>query len=368
MLTHVEISNYRGFRSFKMDGLAQVNLFVGKNNSGKTAVLEALQFLTSGGEMLTLAQAAERRGEVIFSRQDRAVRFEVSHFFHGHLLSVDSTFSIKGDNGYLPVTVKIVAISEGGSGKPKGDQPQPRTAPGFAIKIERSGEQARLARLGRDGGVSLEDAPYLFDPYNQRVVLQRGEQSSARFISVDSLDGATLGTMWDEVVLSKKESEVSEALKVLEPSLESIQMLTGMLPHAQVGSRTGAVVGLIGQRGRVPLGSMGDGMRRMLALSTSLVCAKAGSLFVDEIDTGLHYSVMADMWKLVIAKAVSSNVQVFATTHSWDCIEGLSLLCEREPGFVDSVAIHKIDRGLPHSVAFNGKSLVRMKKADIDPR
>lgn len=109
-------------------------------------------------------------------------------------------------------------------------------------------------------------------------------------------------------------------------------------------------------------------MRRMMALATSLAFSKGGCLFVDEVDTGLHYSVMPDMWRLVIAKAIASNAQVFATTHSWDCIEGLSVLCQREPELIKQVAVHKIDRALPNSVGFSGESLVRMLKSDIDPR
>ncbi|HQU47034.1 MAG TPA: AAA family ATPase, partial [Pirellulales bacterium] len=133
-------------------------------------------------------------------------------------------------------------------------------------------------------------------------------------------------------------------------------------------ARGGIVVGIKGQDSRLPLGSLGDGMRRLMAIATSLAFTKNGCLFVDEIDTGLHYSVMPDMWKLVIAKAGAANVQVFATTHSWDCIEGLSLLCQREPNWLSEVAIHKIDRALPSSVAFSRQSLVRMLKHDIDPR
>jgi len=77
---------------------------------------------------------------------------------------------------------------------------------------------------------------------------------------------------------------------------------------------------------------------------------------------------MPGMWKLVITKAAAANTQVFATTHSWDCIEGLSLLCQSEPDLMSSVAIHKIDRAVPHSIAFSGESVVRMVKSHIDPR
>jgi predicted ATPase len=133
-------------------------------------------------------------------------------------------------------------------------------------------------------------------------------------------------------------------------------------------SRGGIVVGVKGQESTLPLGSMGDGMRRLMALATALAFTRSGCLFVDEIDTGLHYSIMPDMWKLVVSRAVASNTQVFATTHSWDCIEGLSELCQTEPILEDEVAVHKVSPALPHSVPFSGASLVRMVKSDIDPR
>ena len=76
--------------------------------------------------------------------------------------------------------------------------------------------------------------------------------------------------------------------------------------------------------GSVPLGSLGEGLRRMLGIALCLVTARDGLLLVDEIDTGLYYSVLPDMWKLVFEVARRLNVQVFATTHSWDCISAFS--------------------------------------------
>lgn len=105
MLTRVDISNYRGFKSYRMEGLAQVNLVVGKNNSVKTAILEGIQFLTSGGDPSVLADVAERRGELLFARSEPSAFIEIGHFFHGHLLALDSAFSIKGDNGHPSVAV-----------------------------------------------------------------------------------------------------------------------------------------------------------------------------------------------------------------------------------------------------------------------
>ncbi len=47
MLRSFTVKNYRCFRDFTIGGLERVNLIAGKNNTGKTALLEAL-FLFSG--------------------------------------------------------------------------------------------------------------------------------------------------------------------------------------------------------------------------------------------------------------------------------------------------------------------------------
>ncbi len=73
-------------------------------------------------------------------------------------------------------------------------------------------------------------------------------------------------------------------------------------------------------------------------------CA-GGMLFVDEIDTGLHYTVMADMWRLIQAAAKLFDVQVFASTHSYDCVHSLSAICGTDETGMSEVSIQRIETG-----------------------
>ena len=109
-------------------------------------------------------------------------------------------------------------------------------------------------------------------------------------------------------------------------------------------------------------------MRRMLTLALSLVGAKKGLLLYDEIDTGLHYSVMSDMWKLVVRTAIQNNVQVFATTHSLDCLKGLAQFCERNSELASNVTVQSIDPELERSVALNAGEIVTAEFAGIEVR
>jgi AAA15 family ATPase/GTPase len=89
---------------------------------------------------------------------------------------------------------------------------------------------------------------------------------------------------------------------------------------------------------------MGDGLKRLLVLSVNLVTSAGGCLFVDEIDTGLHYSVIAKMWQLLIETARRLDVQVFASTHSLDCLQALARVCEEKPDLAGEVAVHRIQK------------------------
>ena len=112
MLTRIGIDNYRGFASYRMDGLAQVNLLVGKNNSGKTALAEAIHLVTAGGDPIVLAEAAQRRGEMTASDDSSRLFPDLTHFFHGHQFTAGSSFSLRSGNGYPTLTVRLIALPE----------------------------------------------------------------------------------------------------------------------------------------------------------------------------------------------------------------------------------------------------------------
>jgi predicted ATPase len=84
-----------------------------------------------------------------------------------------------------------------------------------------------------------------------------------------------------------------------------------------------AFVKLKGSSVPVSMSSQGEGVNRLLGIALGLVNARGGMLLVDEIENGIHYSVQPQLWRLILATARDLSVQVFATTHSWDAVEGL---------------------------------------------
>ncbi len=366
MLTRIDISNYRGFKSYHMDGLAQVNLLVGKNNSGKTALAEAIHLITTGGDPVVLSDAAQRRGELTAFDDSGRLSSDLTHFFHGHELSANSSFSLEADNGFPKLTVRLVPLSNDPALFSEAEE-EFESRPVFGVLIEGAvgfGSGSKDLGLTERGGL-------IFNP-KARLRLSPPILGAALppaiFVSTDTLAPRRLQQLWRQAVLDSIQQEVVSAMQIIESSIQQILYLPPDGGTRNIGSPRDWYVQSSEFQRPVPLGSFGDGVRRLMTLALALVRVRGGTLLVDEIDTGLHYSVMADMWDLVIKTAAEAGTQVFATTHSWDCIEGLSLSCQRNPKFIGKVAIHTVDRALPHSVAFAGDSIRRMVKHQIDPR
>ena len=138
-----------------------------------------------------------------------------------------------------------------------------------------------------------------------------------------------------------------EALRIIEPTIDRIatsgaeRRRSGLQPSV----RGGVLVRLEGIKNRIPIGSMGDGIWRMLGLALHVVHSRDGILLVDDIDTGLHHTVMEDMWKFLDTASKAYNVQVFATTHSRDCYEGLAAIAHDSVSDGSEVTIQRIERG-----------------------
>ena len=239
--------------------------------------------------------------------------------------------------------------------------------PTYGVRVE--------GAVGFGGGAKdlalSERGALIFNPRaraRQSIGISEGPVWPTLFVPTDSVPPRRLSQMWRQAILDSNQQDVVKAMRLVADSIREIVVLPPDGPQRNMPTSRDWYVVTTEFKKPIPLGSFGDGVRRLMSLALSLSRVSGGTLLVDEIDTGLHYSVMADMWKLVVKKSIESNVQVFATTHSWDCIEGLSQLCELEPDLMSKVAIHKIDHAIPHSVAFSGESIVRMVKSDMDPR
>jgi hypothetical protein len=158
---------------------------------------------------------------------------------------------------------------------------------------------------------------------------------------------------------------VLDALRFVDSSVEQIRSLG---PGGTYGPRGGFIVKRQGEASPFPLGSLGDGAWRMLTMAIVLTQCAGGILFVDEIDTGLHHTVMADMWRLIQAASKKFNVQVFASTHSYDCVYSLSTICRSPDNSGAEVTIQRIEADRPVAIPFSEAEIRTAAERQIEIR
>jgi hypothetical protein len=366
MLSTMQLENYRGFQQYRLTGLSRVNLLVGKNNCGKTSVLEAVHLLASGGDPGVLVTTASRRGEMM-TVPDEAERYRrperyvvVSHLFHRRKFGPNASFSVRTDDEDRSITVRAIDFEDFGESGEILEQVRDGKGefqPTLVVQIEGA---SAARRFGPQAYPATEQGAISSDLLHRRRRIQQrypGESVTVQFSAPGFLGPRSMNEMWDKAVIEGRESEIIEAMRILEPALADIFFLTGESSYRYPSNPEIFVASKGGPR-RYPLGSHGEGMRHLLALSLSLIEAQNGVLLVDEIDTGLHYSIMGDVWRLVTEVAGRSNVQVFATTHSSDCVRGLAWLCENHADLRSEVSLQKIEPELEQAVVLDADKIM----------
>jgi len=372
MIRSVQINGYRGLSDFKMGDLGRVNLLVGRNNSGKTSVLEALYLLSTAGDASAFWQLCTRRGERFIEDPDARygpqMEIDVSHLFTGHELSVGNRIAVTATNE-TPERSLTVVVAE-----PTDKEQQERLPPPLdgaaiprlrlALHVKSSPPTtSRTIPLTRQGGVTYEsiEAP----TRRATRASQRASGLPVHFISTESLSGNELIALWDRIQLTPNEQLVLRALKFVDPAIEQLRAMAGTRYY---GGKGGFIIKRDGVTMPFPLGSLGDGAWRMLAMAIVLTQCAGGMLFVDEIDTGFHYTVMAEMWRLIFSAAKEFNVQVFATTHSFDCVNALAAICHADVEANSEVTIQRIEADKHFSVPYSEAEIRAVAERLIEVR
>jgi len=350
MLDRLRIHNFRMLKDFSVEPLGRVNLIVGRNNSGKSTVLEAMRLLAEGGNGRFLQSLLGEHDELI-AVSDRdpegAAFLAIRNFFTGRTLpksdadfifiGSDISKSIKLEHIFFELQEELVKDKLGNV--LDGLRRQVRVP---ILKSAVKPDQAirEGLRTTQQGGLLTHSILWdMADPWspNRKTapdvsfgIIPYG------FIPTHFVDQDNLASWWDQVVFTPAEQRVLAALRIIEPNVDGLAFIKSPRdvrygrPRERAPDRI-PVVKLRGQAEPVPLNSMGDGMFRLLQLLLAASQAKGGFLLVDEFENGLHFTVQEAVWRMVFQIAVELDMQVFATTHSWDCIESFVRVAQERP-------------------------------------
>lgn len=346
MLTELHIKGFRCFQSLTAKPLGRVNLLVGKNNSGKTAFLDAVELLVADGPGLRLASLIRRKEFIqrtVENKQTGVFTTELSvyplNLLFGHMFFPGLQCRIAGRDQSLFLHCE-------------NKRPAFIGFSGPSIDVEKSHRNEEFSyQLNYEFG-------YPVQPHSNEVSLYN---PSVQFLPTTRMEMTQMTALWDEVQANDEDAQVLQTLRYIEPRVERL------LARGE-GEQRSFWVRLKGQKELVRLSSVGDGMRHLLALALNVAMSANRYLLIDEIDLGLHHSVMAKMWRMLIESARRLNIQIFATTHSIDCINALAEVQKELNLTPEDLMLHRLEADLHQTISYTPEEIVDAAKYDAEVR
>ena len=299
MLTSISLKRFRGFDHLVIPKFARVNLIGGINNSGKTGLLEAIYFLLE---------------------RDRAQLEKLPNLFRAES-------GVDEDRYFWRWLTQSGSESE--ATEIEGD-----VEPFGNAKVIWESSESQVKRLGQQ----------LFGVAGRKLVATDFDKAAlTKWPLVEVFSPRPSKPVEDAqafIQAAKKspdgEERVEALLREIEPRLKRVRAYPDERtnkPLVHIGLNFGEAL---------PAPQLGQGFNRLLRIYSALIGAEAKVFLVDEVETGLHHSVLSTVWKGLAAVARKEDVQIFATTHSREAILAAHRVFSQEPSY--DLAYHRLDR------------------------
>ena len=269
LIRDIKINSYKLFQDFEVNNLGRVNLIGGKNGIGKSAFMEA-SYINSGSFTIK---------EFIYT------------MFKVGVTRVNSNI-ISND-----IVVDKKSFIERFSG----------------LNIKSSINRTQF-RIEESNGIKR----YIFDFDNQHIEVNANDfsfdttpKSNNQFIDNFGLSYSEIVSAYGYIQRRDEEQYLNGILNEMDSRIKSFKIIEDK-PQCRVGDKY------------LELSEFGDGIRQVVSIVTELFKSENGYLYIDEIDNGIHYTMLDRVWEAILELSDRLNVQLFAVTHSKECIESFA--------------------------------------------
>lgn len=330
-LPSLSITGFRGIDSLAIERLGRVTLLAGKNSVGKTTILDAVRVYAARGHHAVLSELLENRDEFSIATDEDGNTIYATDFsalFHGRDVAKLGSMSIGPES--TPDQLKIEKASLTNEQTSLFEKFLPSNivddhTQAFRVVFQNSAHVLPWVNtLGP--GPSRRSGRFRRHPELRRIFddTELLYPIGCESLGPGMLSNNEISRFWDAVALTDDENRAVQALRLILGSEVDRLAVIGDDdgPYRSQGRRV--VVKLRNQIRPVPLKSLGDGALRLSGVALALTNSRDGFLLIDEAENGIHYSVQRDFWRMVLQAAHENNVQVIATTHSFDCVRGFA--------------------------------------------
>ncbi len=307
-LKSFEVSGFKKFDDLKLEDLGQFNLIIGDNNVGKTSLLEALcssNYLDVFGKSLANINLHIKKNQNLNKS-----------FIHQYFCNEKEGF---------PQTIIIIEKSN----------------KEYTIKLTRKNENEvyGLSIINSQMHLVNEDEIGNSLNFNNDFISKYSFDLSVPFIP--------FGALYQHELTEEYSKYIQQSVKKKERFISALSNILKRIKNIEVNSSLSSQPVLyIAENYKdalSPLSNYGDGTVKLFRILLSLFGSNFyySRLMIDEIDTGVHYRHLKDFLKSLFQVAKEEKKQIFATTHSKECIENFTKALE-ETGMQDEGRIIRL--------------------------
>jgi AAA15 family ATPase/GTPase len=336
MIRDIEIQNFRCFDRTKIEGFDRVNLIGGKNNSGKTALLEALIVANDPDDILALKDLRKESTETNQALPEQTLE----NLYFERKSSQKIELKTQDDAGVIINTSvsfyqDFSSIPEDSLSNLENSESIDRVLRNF---FERGSDTPPILEINCfsekvDCKDLLENISHHLLFVDTEVCIKafvNSELFSLRETPPEHLDllpvipvftnrsRAKIAQDYERLILQEKEKqqyEVLKAFQILDPLIEKIESFSIGSPNLYLTRK--------GEK-RLPIALFGDAINRLARIVLKLLNNNSSILLIDEIENGIHYTNQREFWQILFRLAIELDTQIFATTHSLEMIRAFA--------------------------------------------
>lgn len=346
IINKICIDTFKGIESLELDKCGDVNLIVGDNNTCKTTVLEAIQFLQYPNDFREMIRISRKRDIASRRPRDITVLESFLNIFNATQSDENKEVSLKFISKDIMNTLKItgevkeVYITENEineiSKYKRGimfEHEEEIPVKEFRGIVEYNSNSVEvfineLTDIYRYGDMSLNK--------KEKVV------QMSYLTSIDHMNERFSTGIISDAIFNNKKSGLLDLLRLFDENIEGLEILsktnslraTPYIKHKKFGY--------------MPVSSFGDGLKKVLALASSILSISNGVLLIDEIETAIHTSALNDVFRWLLEAARRRNIQIFATTHSEEALSKF-LLNNQDYGL--EISVYRLENNSGHIIA-----------------
>lgn len=330
------------FDDLRIPKFGLLNLLVGRNNTGKSSVLEAVSLLATNGSLTSLARALEMREENL--GREAGPLYPVFSLFRRSSYSIGG-FELRDGNRFLTVTQALFRQDS-----------ERRLVPHLPGE-DAEGSELRIVLTSAKGRLLIEPSWASLKPKYPNEM----SATPCVFVTTGGLNRGEQSALWAGIAATDWEDRINRQMHSCFPEIERVSLVS--LGHAAV-----AVAKVRGAERAVALRSLGEGANRFFGLAMAAACASNGVLLIDEVEIGIHYSIQVELWRFLAQAALEFNVQIFATTHSEDAVRAFGIVAREKPEAEAQLIRLQTREGKVEAVSFEAEDLDYAREADLEIR